>query len=318
VTITAIPPPIHGPNVGISSDKPARIANTGAKLVFVDIKSDTFNIDASKIEAAITDKTKAVMPVHLYGQMADMEAINEIAKRNKLFVIEDAAQAIGASQNRKMAGSVGDIGCFSFFPTKNMTTGEGGMVTTDDEEIANKVKAIRGHGISTSTHDREEFKEPWARSSVMAGYNFRMNDIAGAIGLVQLSKLDDMNRKRRKHAAFLTEELSKIDGINPPFEMQGAMRTYQMYVIQTDEKIDRDRFVHYLRDNGIEANVHFFPPVHMQDYYMKTYGCKEGDFPITEKVARRVVTLPMFPSLTQDQLQKIVDIVGEASKKCLR
>ena len=196
------------------------ILYTAARPVFVDIDPETFTIDPAKIEEAITDKTKAIMPVQLYGQAADMEPIMKIAKEHDLIVIEDAAQAHGAEYNGEKVGNLGDMACFSFYPTKNMTTSEGGMITTNSEEFAENAKVFRAHGSATKYHHD------------VLGYNFRMTDIAAAIGLEQLKKIDSFNAKRIENAKCLNEGLKDIDSIETPIVKDGCKHVYHQYTIK--------------------------------------------------------------------------------------
>lgn len=284
----------------------------GAKPIFADIEYGTCNIDPEKIRDAITDKTEAIMPVHFAGQSAKMDEIMEIAEEHNLKVIEDSAETIGGTFNNKKTGSFA-TGCFSFYPVKNMTTGEGGMLTTDNEKLAETTKALRAHGIESSTFEREKKTKPWQRAATYAGYNFRMPDILAAIGLVQLKKLDKMNEMRIKNAKYLNKNID-FDEIEKPEEAKKAKHVYQMYTIKVNN-IDRTEFVLKLREKGIGASVHFDPPVHLQPYYMKM-GYKKGDFPVTEKVSANIVTLPMYPQMKKEQLDYVIQNIGEVIKKC--
>lgn len=288
------------------------IVTSGCKPVFCEVDFNTRNIDPKGIEKKITKKTVGIMPIHYGGQSCVMDEIMEIAEKHDLTVIEDSAESIGAEFNGKKTGSF-DIGCFSFFPTKNMTTGEGGMLTTDDDELAQKVRAYIGHGIATSTWIRERKKdEPWLRDAVLPGYNFRMCDILAAVGIKQLDKLDNMNDMRRKHSKYLNKSLV-FDGIKTPVEMPEAKHVYQMYTITLDTaNFNRIKFISKLKELDVGASVHFDPPVHMCTYYREKYGFMEGDMPITEKLANSIVTLPMFPRLTGEQLDYMVDAVEKA------
>ncbi len=287
------------------------ITNAGCKPVFCDIDYGTCNLDVNKIEEKITDKTVAIMPVHYAGQSCDMDKIMRIAEKYNLKVIEDSAECIGGTYNGKKTGSFG-IGCFSFFPTKNITTGEGGMITTDDEELAEKIKALSAHGILSSTFEREKKEKPWLRAASHAGYNYRMCDILSAIGLVQMNKLENMNNLRRKHAEYLNCNLKGIKGVILPVENEKCKHVYQMYTIKV-EGINRDKLIMELKKRGIEASVHFDPPVHLQPYYLDL-GYKEGDFPVTEKVAKSIITLPMYPGLKKEQLDYIIKSIRDIIK----
>ncbi len=284
------------------------IVTAGCRPVFAEIDYDTCNIDPGKIEEKITEETVGIMPVHFAGQSCRMDEIMEIAEKHDLVVIEDSAETIGGTYRGRMAGSFG-IGCFSFFPTKNITTGEGGMLATNDEELAEKVKALKGHGISTTTYEREKREKPWLRAAVLAGYNYRMSDVLAAIGVVQLKKLDKMNEARRKHAHYLNEKLKEFEEIYTPVELKECKHVYQMYTVKLSENVDRTTFIKKLREAGVGASVHFDPPVHLQPYYMEMFGCKKGDLPITEKVSESIVTLPMYPQLKWNELDFIISTI---------
>ncbi|MDI6902776.1 MAG: DegT/DnrJ/EryC1/StrS family aminotransferase [Methanocellales archaeon] len=282
------------------------IVTAGCKPVFVDIDYDTCNIDPSKIEEKINDDTVGIMPVHYAGQSCEMDDIMDIAEKHHLVVIEDSAEAIGAEYGGKKTGSFG-IGCFSFWATKNMTTGEGGMLTTDDDGLAEQVRTLRGHGISSTTWQRYKERRPWIREAILPGYNYRMSNILAAIGIVQLKKLDEMNEQRRKHAEYLNKRLD-FEAIEIPVESKKCKHVYQMYTIKV--KVDRAKFVLGLREKGIGASVHFDPPVHLNPYYMNL-GYRKGDLPVTEKVSSSIVTLPMYPQLRREELDTIISSVED-------
>ena len=276
------------------------IVYTGATPVFADIDLDTYTIDPDKIEDLITDKTKAILPVQLYGQAADMDKIREIAEKHDLKIIEDAAQAHGAEYNGEKVGTLGDMACFSFYPTKNMTTREGGMITTDDEELAKKAQMFRAHGASERYHHDE------------IGYNFRMTDIAAAIGLAQLKVIDEFNDKRISNANYLNEQLKDVEGIVTPKSPDNYKHVYHQYTILV-EKGNRDEWVEFLTNKGIGTGIHYPIPLYNQPIYKKL-GI-EGDCPLAEKAADNVISLPVHPSLTKEDLDLVVDAVKEASAK---
>lgn len=276
------------------------ILYTGARPVFVDIDEDTFNIDPEKIEAGITPKTKVIMPVQLYGQSADMDKINEIAKKHDLYVIEDAAQAHGSVYNDKKVGNMGDAACFSFYPTKNMTTSEGGMITTNNKELAEKTKMFRAHGET----DRYEH--------AVLGYNFRMTDIAAAIGIAQLKKIDEFNQKRINNASYLTKELEEIDGISTPKVLDGVKHVYHQYTIRV-ETGNRDEWVKFLNDNGIGTGIHYPIPIYQQELYVELGY--DDNLENTEKAASSVISLPVHPSVSKEDLAAIIKVLREASAK---
>lgn len=290
------------------------IVNAGCLPVFVDIDYETCNIDVGRIEEKMTSRTVAIMPVHYGGQSCRMDEIERLAQRYGAALIEDSAEAIGATFQGRPTGSFG-VGCFSFFPSKNLTSGEGGMLTTNDDNLAERVRTFIGHGISKQTWVRRQWQRPWQRAAILPGYNFRMTDMQGALGVVQLNKLERMNDARRSHAHYLNEHLAGLDGISIPTEQPDCKHVYQMYTVKVDPtQIKRDEFVFALRDCGIEASVHFDPPVHQQPYYV-SFAASRAALPVTEFVARTIVTLPMFPQLTKIQLDQIVERVIEAAKR---
>lgn len=277
------------------------ILYTGATPVFVDIDLDTYTLDPANIEAAITNKTKAIMPVQLYGQTADMGLITQIAKENDLKVIEDAAQAHGAMYKNEKAGAIGDVGCFSFYPTKNMTTSEGGMITTDDIEVATLARGIRAHGEQKGRYQHS-----------ILGYNFRMTDISAAIGLAQLEKLDKFNQKRIENADYLDEHIRDIDGIVGPTVREDCKHVFHQYTIRV-ESASRDEFQKYLTENGVSTGIHYPIPLYKQELY-KERGIT-GNCPIAENTANQVLSIPVHPSLNADDLGKIVQVLEDAAYK---
>ncbi len=275
------------------------ILYVGAKPVFVDIDKKTYNIDPSKIEEAITENTKAIMPVHLYGQPADMDPINKTANNHGLTVIEDSAQAHGATYNGKKTGSLGDMGCFSFYPTKNMTTSEGGIITTDNAEMAEKARILRAHGES------ERYIH------VVLGYNFRMTDIAAAIGIVQLKKLEKFNKKRIENAKYLTENIDEINGINSPYVASNVKHVFHQFTVRVEES-NRDKLMEFLKSRGIGTGIHYPKPIYKQKIYQErgfNVFCPES-----ETASSEVLSLPVHPSLEKFELEEIVSALKEASK----
>lgn len=269
------------------------ILYTGAKAVFVDIDEETYNIDPEAIEKAITKKTKAIMPVHLYGQACDMTKIMAIAKKHKLAVIEDACQSHGSEWKAKKAGSFG-TGAFSLYPTKNMTTGEGGMITTNSQEIYDNCNLIRAHGSKVKYyHD-------------VLGFNFRMTDIGGAIGVEQLKKLPKFNKLRQKNAAYLSKKLGEIRGIRVPEVDKNATHVFHQYTIRITKEfgLTRDEVLKALTDAGIGTAVFYPLPINEQKLYQKL-GYKKNT-PIAERVSKEVLSLPVHPGLKQTDLDYIV------------
>ncbi len=266
---------------------------TGAKPVFVDIEPDSFNIDVDQVEAAITPRTKAIMPVHLYGNMAEMSRLMDIAERHGLVVIEDAAQAHGAEDGGKRAGSWG-TGCFSFYPTKNITTGEGGMITTNDDCVADKARLVRGHGMRVRYYHE------------MLGFNFRMTNIHAAIGMAQLPKLEGFNARRIENAAYLSEHLPS-DKVRVPTVRPGTRHVFHQYTVRVLPPLDRDDARKQLAEAGVGSEIYYPVPVHRQQFY--TEQGDWGSFPVSEQASREVLSLPIHPSLSQQDLEAIVDAV---------
>lgn len=264
----------------------------GARPVFVDIEPDFFTIDPAKIEERITEKTKAIIPVHLYGQACDMDPIIEIAEKHGLVVIEDACQAHGASYQGRPVGSFG-TSCYSLYATKNIMAIEGGMIVTNDPEIAERARLIRNHG-SLRTYEH-----------VMLGYNMRMTDLAAAIGLVQLDKLDIWNSIRRANAEYLTSGLSQVEGVMTPKIRAGAEHVFHQYTLRMS---DRDRAAQELREMGIGVGIHYPIPIHKQPLYQQL-GYKDC-LPVAEAASREVLSLPVHPALTKAELDSIVESVG--------
>lgn len=278
------------------------ISYVGATPVFVDIDPDTYTIDPKAVEDAITAQTKALMPVHLYGQPADMDPLLEIADDHGLSVVEDAAQAHGAEYEGRRAGSMGDIGCFSFYPGKNLGAyGEAGAVVTDDEGLSEKMAELRDHAQP----------EKYVHNDL--GYNYRMDGLQGAVLNVKLKHLDEWTNARRAVAADYDERLAKIDGIKTPQEASYAKHVYHLYEIQLSSKQRRDELQTYLDDQGIDSGLHYPIPVHMQEAY-DHLGYRKGQFPKTEKAARCNLSLPMYPELEESQLEFVVAEISTFSE----
>jgi dTDP-4-amino-4,6-dideoxygalactose transaminase len=276
------------------------IVLTGARPVLVDIDPRTYNIDARKIEAAITPRTKAIIPVHLYGQPAEMDPIVEVAKKHNLRVIEDAAQAHGADYRGRRIGSIGDMACFSFYPGKNLGAyGDAGALVTNDDELAHKIRMLRDHGRTTK-YEHE-----------MTGFGYRLDGIQGAVLDVKLKHLPEWNAARRAHADYYTELLANVDdSIVTPYELPHVRAVYHLYVIRTRQ---RDELLQYLKDQNIEAGIHYPVPLHLQPVY-KNLGYNQGAFPETEKAANEILSLPLYPELTHAQMERVVETMREFYK----
>jgi dTDP-4-amino-4,6-dideoxygalactose transaminase len=259
----------------------------------VDVREDTFNMDPEDLKRKLGENTGAIMPVHLYGQSADMDAIMELAEEGGIPVIEDACQAHGALWNGKKAGSIGKIGAFSFYPTKNMTTGEGGMVTTDDPEIAENVRMLHNHGQAERYRHTE------------LGWNFRMTNIAAAIGLEQLKKLDRNNGIRRRNAALYDELLSE-DVIRPAVD-ERAYHVYHQYTIRVK---NRDRVVEALKKEDIGFGIYYPIAIHQQEI-MKRLGYT-AELPVTERLVNEVLSIPVHPLVSEDDVRRVADVINRA------
>ncbi len=265
------------------------ISSAGATPVLVDIHPDTYNIDVEKIEEVITDRTKAIMPVHLYGQPADMDAINRIAKKHKLLVIEDACQAHGAKYKGKPAGSMGDAAAFSFYPGKNLGAyGDGGMVVTNNTKVADGLRLLRDYGQKEKYHH------------LIKGYNRRLDTLQAAVLRTKLGYLNEWNESRRKNA-FKYNELLQDSRAKLPVDADFAGSVYHLYVIRVQ---NRDEMLSYLHGKGVSAGIHYPIPIHLQTAY-NDLGYQKGDFPVTEQFADEILSLPMFPELSEDQINYV-------------
>jgi len=270
------------------------ILYTGATPVFVDIEPDTLNIDVSQIEANITGKTKALLPVHLFGHPADMRTILNIAKKHRLKMIEDCAQSFGAEANGKKVGSIGDAGCFSFYPSKNLGGyGDGGMIILNSTRVADTIRELRNHGSRGSYRHKR------------VGFNSRLDEIQAGILLVKLIRIDEYNRKRRQNASFYNNLLS--DKVKCPVEKKGAYHVYHQYTIMSHK---RDEIQQKLKENGISSVIYYPVPLHLQKA-LKFLGYQKGDFPVTEKAAKEVLSLPMYPELEESAIIKISKIIKD-------
>ena len=268
------------------------IARLQAKPVFVDIDPKTYNMDPNQIEEKITPRTKAIIPVHLYGQCADMDPILEVADRRHLPIIEDAAQSIGATYKGRQAGSMGMFGCLSFFPSKNLGgAGDGGMVLTQNGEMAEKIKILRVHGSQPKYYHQ------------MIGCNSRLDSLQAAVLSVKLPHLEEWSRKRRENAEFYNKHLGSLKGLFLPQVESYNKSIYNQYVIRVSQ---RDLLLNYLREKGIGTEIYYPVPLHLQACF-KYLGYSEGDFPEAERAARETIALPIYPELTMDQKIYVVD-----------
>jgi perosamine synthetase len=289
------------------------VVTAGATPVLVDIDPSTRCVDPEALAAAVGPGTEAVMVVHYGGQMADMDPIVHLCEQNGLALIEDSAETIGACYRGRPQGSFG-TGCFSFFPTKNVTTGEGGMLTTSDAELHRRARALIGHGIESTTFERERVERPWLRAASHAGYNFRMSNVLAALGVEQMKRLEELNAGRRRAAARYQEALAGDERLELPVVAEGRTHVWQMFTVLV-RGVDRTGFLARLRSLGVGASVHFDPPVHLQPRY-RDAKVGPGGLARTEDVAARLVTLPLDPGLAKEDVDHVVDAVRWALSDC--
>lgn len=274
------------------------IMMVGATPVFVDIDPVSLNIDAEKIESKITEKTKAIMPVEVFGNPAGFDKICEIAQKHNLIVIEDSCEALGSELNGKKAGTFGTMSTFAFYPNKQITTGEGGMILTDDDELADMCVSLRNQGRSKGggwlDHER-------------LGYNFRLSDINCALGIVQLSRIDELKAKRKQVAKWYQQLLADDDRLIVPAESDGCDMSWFVFVVQLADRFtrkQRDIVLKQMLAEGIQVS-NYFSPVHLQPFIAESLGCCEGDFPVTESVSARTIALPFYNNLTRDEVATV-------------
>jgi len=276
------------------------ITRLGAVPIFVDIDPETYNLNVSQIEERITDKTKAIQPVHLYGQCAEMEKLREISRKYNIPLVEDAAQAIGAEESGKRAGAMSEIGCFSFYPSKNLGgMGDGGFMTTDDDALAHKLFALRVHG----SHERYHHK--WV------GLNSRLDGFQGAILRVKLPHLDSWSNRRKENADFyrqLFTDAGLTEQITLPFERENVRHIYNQFVIRVPER--RDELRTFLTENDIGTDVYYPVSLHLQECF-EYLGYRKGDFPESEKASLETLALPIYPELKREQIEYVVEKIGE-------
>ena len=293
---------------------------TGATPIFADITGvDNLNISPASILEKITPKTKAITVVHYGGYPCDMSRIMRIAREHNLYVIEDAAHAPGAKYNGKKCGTIGDVGCFSFFSNKNMTCGEGGMIVTNDDALAEKIRTMRSHGMTSLTWDRHR-GHAYSYDVVELGYNYRIDEIRSALGIVQLSKLEKNNQRRREIAKKYVELLKDTEHISIPFSdyvrfahqrprLMAGKSSFHIFPILLSEGINRYDLMQELRESGIQTSIHY-PPIHLFTYYRERFGYKEGMLPQTEYVGKHEVTLPLYPLMTDMDIEYVANKVN--------
>ncbi len=290
------------------------IVYTGAKPVFAEIKDlNELNIAAEDVEKKITRNTKAVQVMHYGGYPCDMDKIMELSDKYDLSVIEDCAHALGAEYKNRKCGTIGDIGCFSFFSNKNMTTAEGGMITTNNDNLSERIKLMRSHGMTSLTLDRH-YGHAFSYDVVRLGFNYRIDEIRSAIGMVQLKKLPKNNDRRRDLTLLYRERLTGMEGIIVPFEHYNGISSYHIFPIILDTKSDRTGFMEFLKARGIQSSIHY-PPIHLFKYYRRTFGTGEGQLSLTEDASKRLVTLPLYPTMGDERVHNVCDVISEYLKE---
>jgi len=286
----------------------------GATPVFVDISSlDDLNLSPDDVERKITRRTKAIVIVHYGGYLADVEHIRKIARRHRLHLVEDSAHAVGASMNSRMAGTFGHIGCFSFFSNKNMATGEGGMLVTDDDGLARRLRLLRSHGMTSMTLSRHQ-GHAHTYDVVDLGFNYRMTEISAALGILQLKKLKSGNRKRKALTDLYMSHLEGIRGLSIPFRDYQRGSAHHLFPIILDRGANREKFMQLLRQKGIQTSIHY-PPIHTFSYYRRNFHGRKVRLPLTEQVGQREVTLPLHPLLSKQDVVFVCNAVKEILPK---
>lgn len=278
------------------------VAQQGATPIFVDILLQDYGMDPDHLEAAITPRTKAIMPVHAFGLVADMDPINVVAARHGIPVIEDAACALGAEYHGRQAGALGTAGVFSFHPRKVITTGEGGMVMTADASLAERISILRSHGSVRGSH---------YMSFVDVGFNYRLSDILGAIGVVQMGRLSEILQGRRDRAGLYAQLLADVDGVTMPVVPQGRTHTYQSYVVLLDEDINRDGVIDGMRERGIETTLGTYG-MHLQPVFHERYGIPDSALPNSTRAHRSALTIPLHGQLSEPDLERVAVALGES------
>lgn len=289
------------------------VAYFKARPVLVDVEAESLCMDLADVERRITAQTRAIIPVHYAGQPCDMDAIHDVAKRHQLRVIEDAAHSLPASYKGVRVGGLSELTAFSFYATKTLTTGEGGMVTTDNEDLATRMRMMRLHGIGRDAWKRYSAEGSWYYEVIAPGYKYNLTDIQSAIGLVQLGKCDQMSNARREIASRYTERFVKERALQVPTVRASRDSSWHLYVLRLNLEqltITRSDMIERLRARGISISVHFIP-LHMHPYYQKTYGYQANEFPVATAEYYRYLSLPIFPQMTQGQVDYVIDSVLE-------
>lgn len=282
----------------------------GIKPVFADITKDTFNISPEDVKRKITKNTKAIIYVDFAGHPCDISELRKIADEYGLYLIEDACHAIGAEYNGVKVGNLADLTIFSFHPVKHITTGEGGAVVTENEELYKLMSLLRTHGIDRDARERYGPEASWAYDMKYLGRNYRMTDIQAALGISQLTKLDRFIESRSELASLYSSMLSNVDFVTTPHTKNGVRHAWHIYTILLDDSINRDEFFKYMRNSNIGVNLHYIP-VYRHSYYRNNFDMKYEDFPVAEEIFRRIITIPLYPNMDSTQLEYVVKTIKE-------
>ena len=295
----------------------AVIEHLGARPVLADCEPRTLNLDPGAVAAAVTPRTKAILPVHFAGQACAMDALEDLARRHGLAVVEDAAHALPTrAADGRLVGTIGDATCFSFYVTKTITTGEGGMVTTDRDDLAERMKVMRLHGMSKDAWRRYAKGGSWSYDIVAPGFKYNLPDVAAALGIVQLRRSEEFRARRAEIARAYDEGLAGIPGVHTPVVADADAHAWHLYVIQVDPdvlSIDRDGFIRELTDRGIGVSVHFIP-LHRHTYYRDRYGFAPGDLPVAQRAFERILSLPIYPKMDDADVARVVHAVRDVAE----
>ncbi len=289
------------------------VTYVGARPVLIDIDPITLNLDTRLVKRKITSRTRAMIPVHMAGQPCDLKELHCLASDHELHVIEDAAHALPSEYQGRRIGCLSELTAFSFYATKTLTTGEGGMITTDDDDYAARMRMMRLHGISGDAWKRYEKNGSWFYEVLEAGFKYNPTDLQAALGLVQLAKCDALNDARRRIAGRYTSAFKEIGALEPPAIKCDRTTSWHLYILRLrleQLQIDRNGFIHKLKERGIGTSVHFIP-LHLHPYYQRTYGYRRGDFPIAETEFERCVSLPIYPAMSDADVEQVIDNVTE-------
>lgn len=295
----------------------AVVEHLRARPVFVDCDAATLNMDPAEVEKAITPKTKAILPVHFAGQPCDMDPIAEIARRHGLVVVEDAAHAIPAQYKGRMVGTLSPLTCFSFYATKNLTTGEGGMVTTDNDRYAERIRLMALHGMNRDAWKRYLQGGSWSYEIVAPGFKYNLTDVAAAIGIPQLARCDAFHQRRLEIVRSYNQAFAGLRGVAVPVAADPQSHAWHLYVIQVQPEhlaIDRDAFIQALSERNIGVSVHFIP-LHIQPYYRDTYGYQPDDFPRAHAAFQRIISLPLYARMSDADVQDVIDAVSDVAEQ---